>query len=72
MGRYPENIMKKLRLRAGLEENDTSKDKKLESYAPNIVFKEVLNWEGLINYDYAIRSWIEDIYGVNISDISEK
>jgi hypothetical protein len=58
--------MKQLRQRLGLEEDDTSRDDYLATLSLNEVFEEICNWNGLINYAYTIRSWIEDIYGISV------
>lgn len=66
--RYPENIMKDLRQREGLEPNDTSMDEELQQMSPNEAFDEVLMWNGLIGYARTIKSWIEDIYNIEIGE----
>jgi hypothetical protein len=67
--KYPENIMRRLRQREDLEPDDTSKDEQLNRLSPSEAFAGVCNWEGLINYDFVIKGWIEDIYGFNIDEI---
>lgn len=66
MNKYPENIMRYLRQRKGLELNDTTCDDEINLMTPNEAFEEVLEWDGLINYAYTIKRWIEDIYGINL------
>jgi len=69
--KYPEYILKKLRQRIDLDEDDTSQDEELDNLAPNKVFSEVLKWDGLLgNYDAYIKSWIKDIYGVDLNKIN--
>ena len=67
--RYPEHIMKTLRQRLGLEEDDASRDEFINTYSPSEAFEEVCNWEGLINYASEIKWWIESIYGVDLDTI---
>lgn len=68
--KYPEYIMKDLRQRRGLEEGDASMDDKLNDMSKNRVFKEVLNWNGLLgNWDIDIKAWIKDIYGIDLDEI---
>lgn len=68
--KYPEYIMKYLRQRKGLEEDDTSSDDRLNNMSRNEVFKEVLNWNGLLgNWDIDIKAWIKDIYGIDLDEI---
>jgi len=64
--RYPENIMRVCRQRLDLESDNTSKDNIINLYTPSEAFYEVLTWEGLINYDYTIKRWIKDIYGIEL------
>lgn len=68
MNKYPDYIMRKLRQRRWLEPNDISSDEILNNFSPQQAFKEVLSWEGLINWDETIREWIKDIYSINIDD----
>jgi len=68
MKEYPEYILRTLRQREGLEETDTSMDDKFNNYSPNKVFKEILEWEGIIGWDNIIKSWIRDIYGVDLNN----
>ena len=42
--RYPENIIKYMRLRAELDEDDTHLDKLFQSMSPARVFSRVLEW----------------------------
>lgn len=65
---YPEYIMKKLRQRRNLEEDDNSQDENILKMSKQRVLDEVCNWEGLINYGRSIRGWIEDIYGVTLDN----
>lgn len=44
--KYQEHIMKKLRKRITLDENDTSEDEFLLNYSKSQVFSEVLRWDG--------------------------
>lgn len=69
--KYPENIMRRFRLQADLEGDDTSKDEEFSQYTSNEAFSEVLEWEGFIGYDLKIKKWIKDIYGVDLDNISK-
>ena len=60
--------MRKLRQRRWLEPNDISSDEILNNFSPQQAFKEVLSWEGLINWDETIKEWINDIYGISIDN----
>lgn len=71
MSKYPEYIMKALRQRMGLDEDDTSKDESIMKMSKSRVIDEVCNWEGLINYGSVIRGWIEDVYEINLNKVSK-
>lgn len=71
--RYPEYILRYLRQRKGLEEDDTHLDDKFQSMSPDHVFSEVLEWEGLLGgWDRQIKGWIHDIYGVDIDEMCKQ
>jgi len=70
MKRYPEYILKKLRQREGLEEDDKSQDDKLNRMTANIVFAECLQWEGFFGYAHIFKDWIKDIYGVDLDNMN--
>lgn len=63
---YPEYILKILRQRHDLEQNDTLHDEQLQRYEPEQVFRIMLEWEGILGYDTQILSLIYDIFGVNL------
>lgn len=64
--RYPEHIMQMLRQRRNLEPLDTREDNSINALSPSEAFSEVLLWEGFDGYDYKIKSWIWDIFGVHL------
>lgn len=64
--KYPEYILKVLRQRKDLDEDDTTYDDKFQEYKPEHVFCNILEWEGIIGYDTQMLSWIYDIFGVNL------
>lgn len=70
--KYEEEIMTQLRQRRGLEKYDTSEDDDINAMTPNEVFSNLLNWNGLSGWDNTIHQWIEEIYGVSLSKISNK
>ena len=68
--RYPEHIMKVLRQRLGLDEDDTLRDDEINIYSTSEAFEEVLNWEGILGYASEIKYWIESIYGIDIDALA--
>lgn len=70
--RFSIDIMRILRQRLGLEEDDTSRDEEINTYSMDSAFREVLAWEGFFGYFGTIKGWIEDIYGVNLTEICYK
>ena len=66
-GRYPEYIIKFLRMRRGLDENDTHLDWRFQGMEASRVFVGVLFLDGLLcGWDSQIKGWVQDIYGVGI------
>lgn len=66
MAKYSESIMSRCRQRRGLEEDDISHNSEIETWSAGKLFRECLEWEGVIGYDILIRNWIEEIYGVKL------
>lgn len=64
--KYPEYIVKKLRSRMGLDENNTTDDVYIADYSKNEIFSEVLSWDGLIGWDQQIKKYVKDIYGIDL------
>lgn len=67
--KYPTYILRKLRQREDLDENDESMDKIFNEMSPDAVLSEVCMWEGLIGYGSTIKEWVEDIYGVDLDEV---
>lgn len=66
--KYLEKIMECIRQRLGLEKEDTSRDKEINELSSQEVFEHICNWNGLIGYAYTIKSWIRDIYKIDIDE----
>lgn len=66
---YPNYIMEKVRQRLGLEPYNTSRDEDINNMSRDEVFQHCLYWEGIIGYENTIKSWIKDIYGVELGDM---
>lgn len=69
--KYSENIMRKVRGNLNLELDDTSRDGEIEVMSKREVFSRVCDWEGLINYGSTIKSWIKQIYGIDLNKMDE-
>ena len=63
---YPEHILKFLRLRAGLEENDTTKDAHFNTMQRDAVLEEVLSGNGLPGRGAQVKDWIAGIYDIDL------
>ncbi len=61
---YGLGIMQTLRQKRGLEPNDTSQDAQIQDMGNDEAFRAMLEWEGIIGFDYKIRDWVKEIYGV--------
>lgn len=69
--RYPESIIRFLRLREGLDEDDTHLDEHFQSMSLSHVFSEILEWNGLLGgWDFTIKGWIKDIYGIDLDSVA--
>ena len=68
MGKYSERVMRNVRENMGLEPDDTSKDKYIESLGRHEVLDRFLTLEGIIGYTNKIEDAIIDIYHVYLID----
>lgn len=66
--KYPERIMRNVRGRLGLAAYDDSRDSEINAMSPDEVLNSVCNWNGLINYGGTIKSWVMDIYGIDLDN----
>lgn len=67
--KYSEDIMQQLRLRLGLKDKyDTSLDEEINNMNKDIVFENLLGWNGLRGWDLTIKDWVEQVYGIKLSD----
>ena len=64
--KYSEEIMECVRQRWGMGRFDDSRDKEINQLSPDEVFDHVCNWNGLLGYAATIKTWIGDIYKVNL------
>lgn len=70
---YSEYIKTMVRQGMGLNAHDTSMDKYIDEMSPDIIFRDVCRWHGLLGGRYLqIASWIRGIYGIDLHEISEK
>jgi hypothetical protein len=64
---YSHAVMSRVRQQLGLDdEDDTSKDGKIQIMSKREIFDSCLKWEGIIGMDYQILSWIQDIWKVEL------
>jgi hypothetical protein len=63
-----EYILKILRQRRGLNENDKSQDENIKKMSKDQIFNDICMWNGFIGWDYEIKKWIKDIYKVNLEE----
>lgn len=66
--KYSESIMEYVRQRLGLEKYDDSRDKEINELSPNEAFEHVCEWNGLCGYSNTIKSWIRDIYKLELNN----
>ena len=69
MNKYNNTIMKAIRQRMGLDENDTSCDEEIMNMDKYQVFREYCLWNGLLGswYDYLLSA-VENIYGLKLRE----
>ena len=67
--KYSEDVMECVRQRWGLEKYDDSKDEEINQLSPDEVLEHVCNWNGLLGYAYTIKSWIKDIYKLDLNNM---
>ena len=63
---YPEHILRVLRERNDLEEDDTSRDEELQMLTPEEALNECLEWEGIDGYTSWILNVIRDTFKVKL------
>lgn len=68
--KYTEDVMECVRQRLGLEKYDDSKDEVINQLSPDEVLGHVCNWNGLLGYAYTIKSWIRDIYKLDLDNVN--
>lgn len=70
--KYSEDIMTQLRQRRGLEKYDISEDEEINNMSKEKVFSDLFGWNGLRGWDYTIKNWIKEVYGIKLDDESEE
>jgi len=70
--KFSEGIMVQLRQRRGLDEYDTVADGEINKTNKDDVLADLFMWNGLRGWDYTVKGWIEEVYGIKLSDESEE
>jgi len=66
----PKYIVKVVRQRLGLDENDASKDATIARMSNDEIFEHLCEWDGLILYTTRLKGWVKDVYGVELGEPS--
>ena len=66
--KYPEYILHYVRANMGYNPDDKRADKEIEHMSKAEVFRQYLEWEGIIGYTGTILGLIEDIYGIQLEE----
>ena len=66
----PKYIVKIVRQRLDLDENNDSRDATIGRMSNDEIFEHLCEWEGLINYANKIKTWVKDVYGVELGEPS--
>ena len=69
--KYPNYIYEIIRQSLGRDKYDFSIDERIDGMNSDAVLERVCSWNGLINFDTAIKEWITDIYGVSLPNKSD-
>jgi hypothetical protein len=70
--KYSEDIMTQLRQRRGLDKYDISEDEEINNMSNDKVFADLFGWNGLGSWDYTIKNWLKEVYGIELdSEIEE-
>ena len=62
----PENVMRDMRDRRGLNRNDTSEDQEILNMSKREFLDEWLDWEGIIGYTTQIMDMIYYAFGIDL------
>ena len=63
--KYPKHIMEDVKEFKGINDKPCT-DSEIELMTRDEVFEAVTEWDGLINYTRKIKSWVRDIFGVDL------
>lgn len=67
MNKYNDTVMKAIRERMGLDENNTSCDEEIMKMNKYDVFREYCLWNGLLwNWHSILLRVVENIYGLDL------
>ena len=66
INKYPDYIMEYVRQNLGIDKHDTSEDKDINEMSKSDIFEKVCNWNNLYWYSEYIKSWVKDIYGIDL------
>ena len=69
--KYSNYIYEIVRQSLGRDKYDFSIDERIDGMNSDEVLESVCSWNGLINFNTAIKEWITDIYGVSLSNKSD-
>lgn len=64
--KYPEYIMKCVRQAMGYKEFDFTHDEEINNFSHDKILKYVCQWNNLINFSDSIKTWIQDIYKIDL------
>lgn len=64
--KYDDTTYEEVRQRLGLDESDASRDDDIDMMPRKDVFNHVCSWNGLMEYGYTLRKWVNDIFDVDV------
>jgi hypothetical protein len=66
--KYPDYIMRQVRLNLGLDYTDTSEDAIIAGMGQKEILDRCLKWNGLVGYTESLIEVVSDVYGVSLEE----
>lgn len=69
---YPEEIMSDVREAMGFEPDCENGDDEIRVMSKTEVLDKVLQWNGIIGYGSTVKSWVQDIWNIDLDSMEEE
>ena len=64
--KYPKDIVEDVKMYKETNDGSIFEDADIDALSRDEVFKCIIEWDGLIGYLNKIKTWVRDIYGVDL------